>query len=187
MHNEQLRVLLFAAICYFLLLFNSLIPEMHRTHNCGELTASHIDQTVTLCAWVNKIRNLGGMVFIDLRDRYGITQVTLDPAMVGQALVDSTADIKQEYVLKITGKVVARPDTMVNPDMTTGQIEIIASSLEVITKAGILPFAIADDPKTSEEVRMKYRYLDLRRSQIKDNVIFRAQMNHFTRNRFTDK
>ena len=92
---------------------------MHRTHTCGELTSAHAGQTVTLCAWISSLRNMGGLVFVDLRDRYGVTQVTLDPAIVGQELVDQAATFRNEYVIKVTGEVIARPETMKNPDMVT--------------------------------------------------------------------
>ena len=127
------------------------------------------------------------MVFIDLRDRYGITQITLDPAVVGQSLVDSTADFKNEYVVKITGEVIARPDTMRNSDMPTGEIELRATAIELVSESQLPPFVIEDDPKTSEELRMKYRYLDIRRNPVRDNIVFRAQMNQFTRNWFSDR
>lgn len=159
---------------------------MHRTHTCGELTISHVNQVVTLCGWINKIRNMGGLVFIDLRDRYGVTQITLDPAIVWQSLVDSTTNFKNEYVIKIIGEVFARPDNMKNWDMNTGEIEIKANSIELISESQLPPFVIEDDPKTSEELRMKYRYLDLRRNPVRDNIIFRAKMNQFTRNWFSN-
>ena len=92
---------------------------MHRTHTCGALTAQNIGQTVILSAWIDSLRNMGGLVFIDLRDRYGITQITLDPAIVGQSLVDQAARFRNEYVIKVTGEVIARPETMKNPDMVT--------------------------------------------------------------------
>jgi aspartyl-tRNA synthetase len=130
---------------------------------------------------------MGGLVFVDLRDRYGVTQITLDPTVIGQALVDSTADFKNEYVVKITGEVIARPDTMKNSDMMTGEIEIKATAIELVSESQLPPFVIEDDPKTSEELRMKYRYLDLRRNPVRDNIMFRAQMNQFTRNWFSDR
>lgn len=130
---------------------------------------------------------MGGLVFIDLRDRYGITQVTLDPAIVWQALVDKVAEYKNEYVLKVTGEVISRPENMKNTDMITGEIEIRATDISLVSESKILPFAIDEDPKTSEENRMKYRYLDLRREPVKDNIIFRAKMNQFTRTWFSDR
>ncbi len=160
---------------------------MYRTHTCGELTISHIGQTVTLCAWIKTIRNMGGLVFIDLRDRYGVTQITLDPAVVGAELAHQATTFHAEYVVKIVGEVIARPDNMRNPDMVTGEIEIKATAIELISESQLPPFVIEDDPKTSEELRMKYRYLDLRRNPVRDNIIFRAQMNQFTRNWFSDR
>lgn len=160
---------------------------MHRTHTCGELTLSHVGQTVTLCAWINKIRNMGSLVFIDLRDRYGMTQITLDPAVVGQELASQATTFHSEYVVKITGEVIARPDSMRNTDMLTGAIEIKATAIELVSESQLPPFVIEDDPKTSEELRMKYRYLDLRRDPVRDNIIFRAQMNQFTRTWFSDR
>jgi aspartyl-tRNA synthetase len=159
---------------------------MHRTHTCGELNISHVGQTVILCAWINKIRNMWGLVFIDLRDRYGITQITLDPAVVWQSLVDQITWFSNEYIVKVTGDVIARPDTMKNPDMITGEIEIKATAIELVSESQLPPFVIEDDPKTSEELRMKYRYLDLRRNPVRDNIIFRAKMNQFTRNWFSN-
>ena len=159
----------------------------YRTHTCGELTTSDLGSTIKLSGWIDSLRNMGGLVFIDLRDRYGITQITLDPAIVGQEIVDKASKLHNEYVVSIAGEVIARPDNMKNPDMTTGEIEIRASDLEVLSASKVLPFAIAPDPKTSEENRMKYRYLDLRREQIKDNIVFRARMNQFTRDRFTEQ
>lgn len=159
---------------------------MHRTHTCGELNISHVGQTVTLSAWISSLRNMGGLIFVDLRDRYGVTQVTLDPAIVGQDLVDQAAGYNNEYVLKVTGEVIARPENMKNPDMLTGEIEIKATAIELVSESQLPPFVIEDDPKTSEELRMKYRYLDLRRNPVRDNIIFRAQMNQFTRNWFSN-
>ena len=156
---------------------------MHRTHTCWELNAQRIGQVVTLSGWVNKVRNLWGMTFIDLRDRYGITQITYDPSTSSLQL----PEIKSEYVLRIVGKVVARPENMINKDMITGEIELIADEITVVTKAKLLPFPIVDDPHTSEENRFTYRYLDLRRKKVLDTVLFRSQMTTFTRNWFTGK
>ncbi|MCX6824727.1 MAG: aspartate--tRNA ligase [candidate division SR1 bacterium] len=156
---------------------------MYRTHTCGELTAKEAGKTVTLCGRVNKVRNLGGMSFIDLRDRYGITQITHDPA---KSKIEFP-DVKSEYVVQIVGEVVARPESMINKDMATGAIEINTLEVKVLTKAKLLPFSIVDEPNTSEENRFKHRYLDLRRRKILDNVLFRSKMLNFTRNWFSDK
>ena len=156
---------------------------MYRTHTCWELTAKQSWIEVTLSWRVNKIRNLWGMTFIDLRDRYWITQITYDPA---KSKVD-LPDIKLEYVVQIVWEVITRPETMINKDMATGEIEIHVLSIKVLTKAKLLPFSIVDEPNTSEENRFKYRYLDLRRRKVLDNVLFRSKMLTFTRNRFSDK
>jgi aspartyl-tRNA synthetase len=123
------------------------------------------------------------MTFIDLRDRYGITQITYDPAKSTIEL----PDVKSEYVVQIVGEVIARPGDMINKDMATGEIEINASEVKILTKAKLLPFSIVDEPNTSEENRFKYRYLDLRRRKVLDNVLFRSKMLNFTRNRFSER
>jgi aspartyl-tRNA synthetase len=123
------------------------------------------------------------MTFIDLRDRYGITQITYDPTKSKAELPDITS----EYVVQIVGEVIMRPENMINKDMVTGEIEINASEIKVLTKAKLLPFSIVDEPNTSEENRFKHRYLDLRRKKVLDNVLFRSKMLTFTRNRFSEK
>jgi len=158
---------------------------MHRTHTCGELTAAHIGQTVTLSWWVNKHRELWWLTFIDLRDRYGVTQITVNPANVSAEIVAAAASLRSEYCIKVIGEVIARPDNMINKNMATGQVELIASSIEILTKApDVLPFPITDDTNASEENRFKHRYLDMRRKPVLDNMIFRAKMNQFARNWF---
>jgi aspartyl-tRNA synthetase len=129
------------------------------------------------------------MTFIDLRDRYGITQITINPEKGNLTLenFDKLEDIKSEYVIQVIGEVIARPDNMINKDMATGEIEIQANTMRVITKAKLLPFPITDEPNTSEENRFKYRYLDLRRKKVLENVLFRSKMTTFTRKRFTEK
>ncbi len=156
---------------------------MYRTHTCGELTSEHSWQEVTLCGWVNKIRNLWWMTFIDLRDRYGITQITHDPS---RSSID-LPEIKSEYVVQVVWEVVARPENMINMDMITWAIEINAKEIKILTKAKLLPFPIVDEPNTSEENRFKHRYLDLRRRKVLDNVLFRSKMLTFTRNRFSER
>lgn len=113
--------------------------------------------------------------------------MTFDPAIVGQDLVDQVTNYSNEYVLKVTGEVIARPENMKNPDMVTGEVEIRATDIQLVSESKLLPFVIENDPKTSEELRMKYRYLDLRREPVRDNIIFRAKMNQFTRNWFSDR
>lgn len=160
---------------------------MHRTHTCWELTSAHVWQIVTLAWRTNKIRNLWDLVFIDMRDKYWVTQLTLDPKKNTTETVESAQSLKNEDVIKVTWEVVARPDTMKNKDMLTWDIELLVTSVEILSRSKVLPFQIVDDPKTSEAERMKYRYLDLRRKKLQDIMAFRARMNHFTRNRFTDE
>ena len=156
---------------------------MLRTHTCWELTAQNIWQEVTISGWVNKSRNLGWMTFIDLRDRYGVTQVTIDPSK----LDTDVSEIKSEYVLQITGNVIPRPDNMVNKEMPTWEIEVEPTKVEILSKCDLLPFTITDDPKTSEENRFKHRYIDIRRKPVLRNIEFRTQMAKFTRDWFTDR
>ncbi len=153
---------------------------MFRTHTCGELRAQHAGQEVTLSGWVNTRRDHGGIIFIDLRDRYGITQITIDPAHAQEAwkVADAT---RSEWVIKVTGKVVARPENMVNPNLETGAIEIIASSLEVLSEAKTTPFEIDSAQEVHEDLRLQYRFLDLRRARLKDNLLFRSQVIKFLR------
>lgn len=152
---------------------------MHRTHTCGDLRVTDIWTTVTLSGWVNDLRNMGGFGFVTLRDRYGVTQISTTAEIV--------ASLHYEDCVKITGKVIARPAGQANNNMPTGEIEVELETLEVLGKAKELPFSIIDDPKTSEETRFKHRYLDLRRRPVLDNVLFRARMNQFTRNWFTEQ
>lgn len=154
---------------------------MHRTHTCGELTANNIWQKVILSWWVNKDRNLWWLTFLDLRDRYWITQVTCDPEKI------EIPEIKPEYVLKIEGEVISRPDNMINKDMITWEIEIQPTKIEILTKSKLLPFPVSQDPNTSEEQRFKYRYLDLRRREVLEKIQLRSKMLTYTRNRFTQK
>jgi aspartyl-tRNA synthetase len=160
---------------------------MYRTHTCWQLTAQNKGENIILSWWVNKIRNLWWMTFIDLRDRYGITQITINPEEGEIDLQDMNKleDIKVEYTLQVEGTVIARPENMINKEMITGEIEIKANKIKVLTKSKVLPFPIVDEPNTSEENRFKYRYLDLRRRKILENVLFRSQMTTFTRNWFT--
>jgi aspartyl-tRNA synthetase len=159
---------------------------MHRTHTCGELTSSHIGKTVTLSGWLQKSRDLGGMTFIDLRDRYGITQLVFDPTKDGasmdanKTLCEEARKLGREFVLKVTGKVIER--TNKNAKMATGDIEINVEKLEVLSPALLPPFTIEDETDGGEELRMKYRYLDLRRNVVRKSLELRARMAHETRN-----
>ncbi len=160
---------------------------MHRTHTCWELDKSFVWKTVTLAGWVQKRRDLGWMIFIDLRDRYWITQITLDPQRVDEAIMKAASEVTHERVIKIEWEVVARPDSMINSDMATGEVELVATTLEVLNRSKELPFMIVDDPSTSEEQRMKHRYIDLRRNPVLENIKLRARLNKFTRDRYTQE
>ncbi len=154
----------------------------YRTHTCGELRPEQAGQTVTLSGWVHKRRNLGGLIFVDLRDRYGLTQVVFNPDTVKNfALAD---ELKYEYIIKVIGEVVLRDQKTVNAEMNTGAIEIQAVELEVLSKAKTLPFEIFDAHKEEEdeELRLKYRYLELRREHLKNNILFRHKMIQYIRN-----
>lgn len=153
-----------------------------RTNTCGELRPEHTGKTVTLAGWVHKRRNLGGLIFVDLRDRYGLTQVVFNPDTVKNfALAD---ELKYEYVIKVTGEVVARAESTVNKDLATGAIELQVTDLEILSKAKTLPFEIFDAHKEEEdeELRLKYRFLELRREKLKNNILFRHKMIQFIRN-----
>ena len=146
----------------------------HRTHTLGELNKSHVGQTVVLSGWVNRRRDHGKFIFIDLRDRYGITQMTIDPDLAPQAL-EAASDIRNEYVVGIKGKVIPRPDGQVNSTMATGEVEVQVTELQVINKCDILPFPIQDESEAQETTRLKYRYLDLRRPTLKNSILSRIK------------
>ncbi|WP_256012687.1 aspartate--tRNA ligase [Desertivirga xinjiangensis] len=146
---------------------------MHRTHTCGELNISDLGKEVTLAGWVQKSRDLGGMTFIDVRDRYGITQLVFnmeEDAVIG----DQARKLAREYVIKVQGKVVERSNK--NAKIPTGDIEIKVSSLEILNSAKLPPFLIEDETDGGEDLRMKYRYLDLRRNPVRNNLVLRHKM-----------
>ncbi|MGB0368003.1 MAG: aspartate--tRNA ligase [Flavobacteriales bacterium] len=156
---------------------------MHRSHTCGELRAEHIGSEVTLSGWVQRGRDLGGMTFIDLRDRYGITQIAFNME-VNEELCLKARSLGREFVVKITGKVAERESK--NSKMSTGDVEIIAGSLEVLNAAKTPPFTIENDTDGGEEIRMKYRYLDLRRQKMRSNMEMRHRLSIETR-KFMDE
>ncbi len=151
---------------------------MYRSHNCGELRISHVDQTVTLSGWVQISRDLGGMTFVDLRDRYGITQLVFN-LEEDEALCLQARKLGREYVIKITGTVKERSSK--NPNRSTGDIEIIVSSLEILNESKVPPFTIEEESDGGEDIRMKYRYLDIRRKPVQENLIFRGKLAVETR------
>ena len=155
---------------------------MYRTHTCGALRVEHVNETVTLAGWVQKVRNLGAMTFIDLRDRYGITQIVVEETT--EASVRETAlRVGREWVLQVTGKVIERSSK--NPKMATGDIEVAATAIQVLNEALTPPFTIEEQSDGGDDLRMKYRYLDLRRPPLQRNMIPRHKMAQEIR-RFLD-
>ncbi|WP_339768727.1 aspartate--tRNA ligase [uncultured Paraglaciecola sp.] len=148
-----------------------------RTDYCGNINASHIGQTVTLCGWVNRRRDLGGVIFIDLRDREGIVQVVYDPDLAD--LFDTATSLRSEFCVQIKGLVRARPEGQVNKEMGTGEIEILGKGLTILNKSAVLP--LDSNQENSEEQRLKYRYLDLRRPLMSDRLKFRAKVTSAVR------
>ena len=145
-----------------------------RSEYCGALNASFIDQEVTLCGWVDRRRDHGGVIFIDLRDRDGIVQVVFDPdGKENFALADK---VRSEYVLQVTGKVRARTAATVNPNMSTGEIEVYGTGLKILNEAETIPFPLDSYANVGEDVRLKYRFLDLRRTEMQKNLRFRSQV-----------
>ena len=154
---------------------------MKRSHHCGELSLTQVGQTVTLAGWVASRRDHGGVIFIDIRDRYGLTQIVFDSEE--NAPLHAIADrLRNEYVIAITGKVSVRPEESENPHLPTGSIEIRAHALELLNEAIPLPFSIEDDVHTSESLRLEHRYLDLRRPKMQQLIQLRSQVSHLTRN-----
>ncbi|WP_240223434.1 aspartate--tRNA ligase [Rheinheimera hassiensis] len=149
-----------------------------RSHYCGLLTAQHVGQQVSLCGWVNRRRDLGGLIFLDLRDREGMVQVVCDPDL--KDLFDVAYTLRNEFCIQIKGQVRARPDSQINKDMATGAVEVYASELIILNKAAPLP--LDSNQNNSEEQRLKYRYLDLRRPLMSERLKFRAKVTSFVRN-----
>lgn len=152
---------------------------MYRTHNCGELSAANIGEKVTLAGWVQHNRDLGQMVFIDLRDRYGITQLSFNEKSAA-GLLEQSKTLGREYVIQATGQVIERASK--NPKNPTGEIEIFVEELRVLNVSDTPPFTIEDESDGGDDLRMKYRYLDIRRNPIKENLLLRARINIAIRN-----
>src|SRR5687767_5692909 len=161
------------------------ISEVKRTHNCGQLTKADIGKEVVLFGWVHNRRDHGGAVFIDLRDREGLTQIVFEPDIAKEAH-DLAGSLRLEFCLGIKGKVVSR-GANVNPKMKTGEIEVRASDLSIFNKAETPPFMIEDRIDTAEEKRLTHRYLDLRRPGLQRTMIMRSKMNAATRSFLVDK
>jgi len=157
---------------------------MYKTHSCGELRAANVGQTVMLSGWVHRQRDHGGVTFIDLRDRYGLVQVVADPS---EEDTKSIQDARIEWVLQVTGTVRRRPAGAENPNLATGEIEVAATKVEVLNPAKPIPFLINKDEDTDESVRLKYRYIDLRRERMQKNLILRHKVVKFIRDFLSDQ
>ena len=157
------------------------LGEMRRTHTCCELEADDVGKEVVLMGWVQRRRDHGGVIFIDLRDREGITQVVFNPD-VNKKVHDKAHVIRNEYVLGVLGKVDNRPEGMINPKLKTGEIEVLVTELKILNSAQTPPFLIEDKVDVSETIRLKYRHLDLRRSRLQNNIILRHKASASLRN-----
>ncbi|MBU0765163.1 MAG: hypothetical protein KJ607_10050 [Bacteroidetes bacterium] len=147
---------------------------MYRTHTCGELRPGNAGQEVTLCGWVQRIRDKGSLIWIDLRDRYGITQLIFDESDCTPELAASARRLGREYVIGVTGTVIERSSK--NPKLPTGEIEIRVSGIRVLSRSELPPFTIEDETDGGEELRMKYRYIDIRRAPVRKNLELRHKV-----------
>jgi len=155
---------------------------LKRTNTCGELTQNDAGEQVILNGWVGVRRDLGGVIFVDLRDRYGITQIVFDEK--NESLHQKAEQLRREYVIGIKGRVRERTEENINPEMDTGGVEVVADTLEIYSEAETTPFEIRDEIATNEDTKMEYRYLDLRRPQVQKNLMMRSDFNHAVRNHF---
>ncbi|VXB34020.1 Aspartate--tRNA ligase [Flavobacterium sp. 9AF] len=158
---------------------------MYRSHSCGELTASHINTEVTLAGWVQKTRDKGFMIWVDVRDRYGITQLIFDEKRTQPNVFEKAKTLGREFVIQVKGTVIERESK--NPNMPTGEIEILVSELNILNEAMLPPFTIEDETDGGEDIRMKYRYLDIRRNPVKNNLLFRHKVSMEVRKYLSDK
>jgi len=158
---------------------------MYRSHNNGSLRASDINIEVTLSGWVQKSRDKGFMIWVDLRDRYGITQLIFDEKRTSKEIMEQARTLGREFVIQVKGTVIERASK--NPNIPTGDIEILVSELTVLNEALLPPFTIEDDTDGGEDVRMKYRYLDIRRNPVKDSLIFRHKVTMEVRKYLSDQ
>lgn len=159
---------------------------LHRTHRCGELSAANAGEQVTVMGWVQKNRNKGGLVFVDVRDRSGIIQVVFEEGKADADLIAKAAGLRSEYVVAVVGKVERRSGA-VNPQLSTGEIEVVPSELRVLSESATPPFPIEENSRTKEELRLKYRYLDLRRPDLQRNLMMRSRVATLTRQFLADE
>ncbi len=162
-----------------------LLNGQRRSLMCGEVSVKHIGTRLTLMGWVHRRRDLGGLIFLQLRDRSGIMQIVFDSDVCNEALLDKASALKLEYVISVTGKVRRRVGDNVNPDMKTGEVELAAEELKILSEADTTPFSIGDDG-ANEALRLKYRYLDLRRDKLQKNLVTRSKICRITRDYLAD-
>ena len=155
----------------------------YRTHTCGELRPDHIGETVRLSGWIHRKRDHGNLLFVDLRDHYGITQCVIDSSAAHFGPVDET---RLEYVVAITGPVVARSADTVNPNLPTGEVEVSIAEIEVLSTSDPLPLQVNSDTDYGEDIRLRYRFLDLRRDKMQRNMILRSDIVASIRRRLTE-
>jgi aspartyl-tRNA synthetase len=159
---------------------------MYKTHRCGELRASHVGMEVTLAGWVNRRRVHGGINFVDLRDRYGLVQVVSDPVSYPE-IHQSLEEVRPEWVIQVEGMVRLRPEGLANPNMPTGEVEVLATKVRVLNQAKTTPITISKEEDENEEIRLRYRYLDLRRERMRENLILRHRVIKFIRDYLDEK
>ena len=147
--------------------------SIYRTNTCAELRKADVGKTVRLAGWIHSVRDHGGVIFIDLRDHYGMTQIVVDPEREFYRDLDHW---RVESVVSFSGKVVARSENTVNPRLATGEIEVVAEGMEMLGEADVIPFQVAKDDSAPEALRLKYRFLDLRRDRLRRNIILRSQV-----------
>ncbi len=158
---------------------------MYRTHSCGELNDSHINSEVTLAGWVQKSRDKGFMIWVDIRDRYGITQLIFDEERTPKVLMEKAKGLGREFVIQVKGTVIERQSK--NPNIPTGDVEVLVSELTILNGAKLPPFTIEDETDGGEDLRMKYRYLDIRRNPVKENLLFRHKVSMEVRKYLSDE
>jgi len=163
--------------------------SLKRTHNCGQLTIDNVGERVTLNGWIQEYRNLGGLLFLDIRDRYGLTQVVFNPEKVSPELFETASKMRHEFVVAVSGKVQKRPEGTENEKMKTGLIEVAADMIELLSESKTPPFEIVDEVDASEVLRLEYRYLDLRRRPLQEKIRVRheatmAVRNYLSKNEF---
>jgi len=152
------------------------MEKFKRTVNCGQLRKAGAGKTVTLNGWVHRKRDHGGIFFINLRDHYGVTQVTVDTTGAQAGLAGICAELRNEFCIAVEGMVRTRPDDMVNPSMATGEIEVIASNIVILNRCEVLPFQIDEESNAGEDLRLKYRYLDLRSTAMQKRICLRSEV-----------